>query len=133
MMKLLEDRRANAPRAYRTEGATHQWVERRYLDHTLPPSNLIKVSQFWLDYARHDPASGPFTSPHLLEAAHNDLADNLNREVVVEAIKVHFVGFDCGDGFFDVHVFSLSFAAASVRPVCTQYYPRKTVGQPLDQ
>lgn len=71
MMKLLEDRRANAPRAYRTEGATHQWVERRYLDHTLPPPNLIKVSQFWLDYARHDPASGPFTSPHLLEAAHN--------------------------------------------------------------
>ena len=68
-VKSLERKRAQAPRLYKTEGATHLWSERRYHDRYTPDATLISVNQFWLDYAAHDPNDGPFLSAHFPEAA----------------------------------------------------------------
>ena len=67
----LKKRREKAPRLYQGEDDTHQWIERRYFGQTVPNPSMISINRFWLDFAQHDPKSGPFLSPHFPEAATN--------------------------------------------------------------
>jgi hypothetical protein len=85
--KLLEAQtreRELVRQLYRRLGKTKEWAENNY--YQLPidqqTAELIEVSNFWKDYAEHDPA-GPFLSTHLAEAS-NSFAEILLALAVLD-------------------------------------------------
>ena len=65
----IKKERTQAPQFFKKEGATHMWSERRYHDRHIPDPDMISVNRFWLDFAQHNPSTGPFISAHFPEAA----------------------------------------------------------------
>ena len=64
----LRERKRAAP-LFRGADRTQEWAESNWWhlrDGDVRP-DLIPVGRFWQDLARHDPAAGPFLSPHLGE------------------------------------------------------------------
>lgn len=59
--------RKRAAQLYRGADKTQEWAESDWWHVRTEDAGaeLIPVSRFWRDLARHDPAAGPFLSPHL--------------------------------------------------------------------
>ncbi len=64
----LEERRRAAP-LYRGADKTQEWAESEWWHVRVQDAGpaLIPIGRFWRDLAVHDPAAGPFLSPHLGE------------------------------------------------------------------
>jgi len=64
-------RRGDLRQLFRKLERTQEWAENNYYHQPIESQNgeLVTVSPFWLDYARH--GEGPFFSTHLAEAARN--------------------------------------------------------------
>jgi hypothetical protein len=70
---LADDReKARIRQLYRPLDPTIEWAENNYYHLPIQQqvADLVPVSPFWLDYARHD-GKGPFLSRHLAEAGRN--------------------------------------------------------------
>ncbi|MDC0718378.1 hypothetical protein [Nannocystis bainbridge] len=80
----LRERRRSAP-LYRGADKTQEWAESDWwhIRATNATSFLIAVHRYWRDFARHDPATGPFLSPHLDECA-GDFASALCALAVLD-------------------------------------------------
>jgi hypothetical protein len=84
---------------YRRLDPTMEWAENNYYQLLIQQqlADLVPVSQFWLDYARHD-GKGPFLSRHLADASRNFTETVFALAVLdlpFEAGK-HDVKFDAG-------------------------------------
>lgn len=68
----MAERRRAAP-LYRGADKTQEWAESDWWHVRAADAGpaLIPTSRFWRDFAGHDPAAGPFLSPHLGECTHN--------------------------------------------------------------
>ncbi|PCC71250.1 hypothetical protein SAMN02745121_04789 [Nannocystis exedens] len=80
----LRERRRSAP-LYRGADKTQEWAESDWwhIRAAAAGNALIAVNRYWRDFARHDPAVGPFLSPHLGECA-GDFASALCALAVLD-------------------------------------------------
>ncbi|WAS94229.1 hypothetical protein [Nannocystis punicea] len=66
----LRERSRSAP-LYRGADKTQEWAESDWwhIRAAAADNALIAINRYWRDFARHDPATGPFLSPYLGECA----------------------------------------------------------------
>jgi hypothetical protein len=68
-IQTLKKDRTMTPQLYQRETKTRKWIEHRYFNQKLMNPHLIRINQFWLDYANHNPQQGSFLSSHFIQAA----------------------------------------------------------------